>query len=222
MAEQMRFKENGEIEIVKEEMVVEEKGRMTADELALWKSTLQKAVRRGWVEKAMYAAWKLCRNGHGWDCWRRLRIIAVEDCGQPDVIVAVFELWKEAWNRKYREGMDWGSWDQVRLAMTAAKILAESPKDRRVDEFMELLRLIEKKADEDEELARMRAELESVPDVAKDMHTKDGRKMGRDNEFWAREASRCERMTEAYAEWREWWEGLMLRKLEEGVWGRWD
>jgi len=64
------------------------------EELSIWKSVLQKAVRRGMTEKAMYSAYKLASLS-SWSCWKRLRVIADEDVGQPDAILAVDALYRK-------------------------------------------------------------------------------------------------------------------------------
>jgi hypothetical protein len=50
----------------------------------------------------------------------------------------------------------------------------------------------------------------SILDEAYDVHTLQERRMGRSNEYWYAVSSKCENITEAYAKWRSWWEGLML------------
>jgi replication-associated recombination protein RarA len=68
--------------------------RRESEMLGIWKSVLQKAVRRGMTEKAMYAAYRLV-SLNWWSCWRRLSVIADEDVGQPDAIVAVDVLYRK-------------------------------------------------------------------------------------------------------------------------------
>ena len=175
---------------------------------SVWKSALQKAVRRCEVEKAMYAALMLLEKGGSWITWKRLSTIADEDVEQPDVIVAVDCLYRkfQAMRKQKKEGY---SWDEKRCVVLAAKILAEAPKDRRADEFLELIDAIEKYGDK---IPNLRLLLENwMPsDEAYDMHTKEGRKMGRGLEFWYKVSSKCNRMTKEYEKWRSWWEPLML------------
>jgi replication-associated recombination protein RarA len=59
----------------------------------LMKSALQKCIRQGLVEPAMYWALRLAEVS-SWSVWRRLSIIAVEDWGDTDSILAVGELYR--------------------------------------------------------------------------------------------------------------------------------
>jgi hypothetical protein len=147
------------------------------EELGIWKSVLQKAVRRGMTEKAMYAAWKLV-SLNWWSCWKRLGVIANEDVGQPLEIVVVDVLYRKFMAMK--GGVEKGevSWDAKQCAVCAAKILSEARKDRRADEFLELMEAIEKHG-QDVELQKIKAELGAIPDEALDCHTARGRRMGR-------------------------------------------
>jgi len=202
---------NLEGKIIEKDETVEE----DAPTLSLWKSCLQKAVRRGEVERAMYAALMLLEKGGAWITWKRLSVIADEDVGQPEVITAIDVLYRKFQAmRKSREEKGY-SWDEKRCVVLAAKILAEAPKDRRADEFLDLMDTVEKYK------ARI-PNLESIlkayepPDYAYDGHTKEGRKMGRGFNtvegltYWYEVASKCENMTEGYRKWRQWFEPLMI------------
>ncbi len=186
---------------------VEEKNNEDAQ---LLKSVLQKAVRRGVVEKAMYAAYQLSNKRTGWILWRRLTIISAEDVLDPNVIVTVDVLRREAKEFGYE------SWDGKRCAVAAAILLAESKKDRRADEFLELMAAVDKHGDKILELAEVKKEFESIPDEALDMHTTRGRKMGRGERYWYEVSSETENKMDNYAKWREWWKPLMLNTLEKG------
>src|SRR6478736_3475118 len=48
-------------------------------------SAMQKAIRRGETEDAIYWAYELWRSGNSKYVWKRLLIIAVEDIGSADV-----------------------------------------------------------------------------------------------------------------------------------------
>lgn len=90
--------------------------RQRREELSVWKSVLQKAVRRSNIEKAMYAARKLV-SLNCWSCWKRLNVIADEDVGQPDAIVAVDVLCRKfmALKKEAKEGEL--SWDMKKCAV---------------------------------------------------------------------------------------------------------
>jgi replication-associated recombination protein RarA len=174
-------------------------------DVAVLKSALQKCIRRGMTEKAMTFALQLLEKSW-FICWRRLRIIATEDVEQPEVVNAVenlYQMFLEFKNAKKGQI----SWDGKRITVLAAKLMSEAPKDRRADEFLELWDVMQKRKDA---LRNLRELWTAVPDEALDMHTVQGRRMGRKEEYWYAVSSKCENMTEAYAKWRSWWEGLML------------
>ena len=64
------------------------------EQMGILKSALQKSIRQGYVEKAMYFALKLAEMNL-YSCWRRLSVIADEDVGQPEEIMAVDVLYKK-------------------------------------------------------------------------------------------------------------------------------
>ena len=186
------------------DIISEDACKTSAEDIQIWKSVLQKAIRRGMAEKAMYSAYKLSTEQTGEVLWRRLSLISVEDVGTPDAIVAVEVL------KKLSRGYGYGTWDGQRCALCAAKILSEAEKDRRADEFLELMHSIKKHGD-DTELQLKLMELEAIPDEAKDMHTTIGRAMGRGPEYWYEVSSETAKKSREYAMWREWWKALMLR-----------
>jgi replication-associated recombination protein RarA len=176
-------------------------------DVSVLKSALQKSIRRGLTEKAMSFALLLLEKSW-FVCWRRLRIIATEDVGQPEVVNAVenlYQMFLEFKNAKKGQI----SWDGKRITVLAALIMAEAKKDRRADEFLELWDVMQKRKDV-QALQNLKELWTAVPDVAYDVHTLQGRRMGRKEEYWYAVSSKCENMTEAYSRWREWWEGLML------------
>jgi hypothetical protein len=175
------------------------------EEVQLLKSVLQKAIRRGRVEQAMYVARRLSTKKTGYILWRRLSIISVEDVLDPAIIVAVEIL------RRQAGGFGYESWDGKRCAVAAALLMAESKKDRRTDEFLELMEVAEKDSEKIPEFDGLLQELKETPDEALDMHTNEGRRMGRGEEFWLEVSSETSDKTEAYQRWREWWKPLMLK-----------
>lgn len=193
--------------------VKEKKVAVEREEESLMKSALQKCIRQGLVEPSMYWALRLAES-NWWICWKRLSTIAVEDCGQPEAILSLGELYRMFMTAKRRAKKGELSWDMKRAVVCAAKILAESPKDRTCDEFLEVVDAIEKNPESDL-LKPVREVFETVPDEAFDMHTIQGRKMGRGLLYWYEKSSRCENMTPQYREWREWWQPLMIKLVKE-------
>jgi len=179
------------------------------EEASILKSMLQKSVRRGEVERAMYASYKLSTKKTGWILWKRLNVIAVEDVLDSNVIVAVSELGRQARSYGYE------TWDAKRCAVAGALLMAEAQKDRRADEFLELMEKIEKLADKDKELAQKLQTLAKIEDYVLDMHTYQGRKMGRGDLFWYEVSSETVNKKPAYEAWRKWFKPLMIKIVKK-------
>jgi hypothetical protein len=182
--------------------------REEREEIGLLKSALQKYVRRGLGERAAYVAYQLSNKKTGWILWRRMNIIAVEDCLDGTVILAVSELGRQAMKYGYE------TWDGRRCAVAAAILMAESKKDRRSDEFLELMDVAEKGTD-DEELKTKMEDLAKIEDYVHDQHTASGRRMGRGDLFWYEVSSETANKTSGYEEWRRWFKPLMVRLAKE-------
>jgi hypothetical protein len=131
------------------------------------RSMLQKAIRRGWLEEAVLAAYELYATSPEAEelLWARLDIIAAEDIGfglieAPAIIEAL-----GAQRRRYPR-----SGDRWLFAAHAVRILATATKDRTTGELgswaMDVVESGER--------------LVSIHDVAVDMHTEEGIARGRD------------------------------------------
>lgn len=132
-------------------------------------SALQKEIRRGNVENAVYWTYELCLSGMIFQekLWERLTTIAVEDVGlgNPQAILIVRAL-----NEAFHSTFDKED-DKLIQALFASAYLAQSPKDRLIDEMKSCLGLFWKK--------------KAIPDYAIDRHTKRGKRMGRGMlHFW--------------------------------------
>jgi replication-associated recombination protein RarA len=176
-------------------------------EVALEKSALQKYIRRAVVEKAIYWAWKMSTKETGWSLWRRLNIIAVEDSLDPTVILVVSELTRQA--SKY--GYD--TWEGKRCAVAATKILSESPKDRSADEFLELMDYCSKHQD-DEDCKKKISELAELDTYVFDVHTPQGRKMGRGDKYWYEESSKVTNPSPRYIRFNDFIRSKMVERIE--------
>jgi replication-associated recombination protein RarA len=133
-------------------------------------SALQKSIRRGEVEHAMWWAQELLRSSYGAYLWRRLLVIASEDVGPAanDMVVVVRALRENAIvlaRRKNLRGEDWEA--QSLQALHAVVALCLAPKSRLVPEADFVLR---HRADSGERL--------EIPDWALDHHTPAGRRRG--------------------------------------------
>jgi replication-associated recombination protein RarA len=178
-------------------------------ELDVLKSCLQKNVRRGLVERAMFCAYRMA-SLNPLSCWKRLNVIAVEDCLDESLVLVVSELNRQAG----RFGYD--SWDGKRCAVAAAYLLAEGKKNRISDEFLEVMEMLEKHSD-DVELKQIKAELGKVEDYCLDNHTHQGRALGRGEKYWLETASFTTNRSVGYEDWREhFFKPLMLRLVKKG------
>lgn len=137
---------------------------LRADEV---RSMLQKAIRRGWLEQAVLAAYELYATGPEAEelLWARLDIIAAEDVGfglitAPAIIEAL-----GAQRRRYPR-----SGDRWLFAAHAVRVLATATKDRTSAELgswaMEVVDGGERRVE--------------IDDLAIDMHTLRGVAKGRD------------------------------------------
>jgi replication-associated recombination protein RarA len=127
-------------------------------------SALQKCIRRGQEEQALYWASELDISGYSKHLWNRLRIIASEDVGlampgAASIVRALYENWQDAPDNKL--------W-----VVHATLMLVRAPKSRIVDHACCIF------------YNEGRPTFD-MPDFALDKHTHRGRKMGRgiDNFF---------------------------------------
>jgi replication-associated recombination protein RarA len=136
-------------------------------------SAMQKCIRRGQEEDALYWATELDKSGYGQHVWRRLLIITSEDVGLaephlPAQVRALYDNWldfKKA--KKNAENM---------FIVHAVMILARAKKSRAVDNAL-VINYLEQ------------PEWREVPDVAIDKHTLRGKRMGRGFEHFISEGS---------------------------------
>jgi replication-associated recombination protein RarA len=134
-------------------------------------SALQKCVRRGLEDDALYWAVELDRSGYGEFAFKRLRVIAMEDVGlaDPNVIVQVqslYEVWTALRKKRDDKNQPW------RLALVmATMVCARAAKSRAVDHAL---------------LAYYgEDEVREIPDWALDKHTSRGWELKRGwKHFW--------------------------------------
>jgi replication-associated recombination protein RarA len=135
-------------------------------------SAMQKAIRRSQVEQAAAFALELVSSGHGAWCFARLKTIACEDCNPAPGVIADIEALHQQWRHAGGKGdLHWLP------AVRAAVVLALAPKSRLVDWLIM-------------EHAGKGSPPMPVPDEAHDMHTVEGKRMGRGKRHFAEEAGR--------------------------------
>lgn len=130
-------------------------------------SALQKSIRRGLEEEAMFWAVELFNSNFAEYVWKRIRIITCEDIGLanphlPATINALYQFHKEQAKKKDDKNQP------ERLFLTQAiLILCRSEKSRMID--WTLLH----------SWNCHQYELRPIPDYAYDRHNEKGRKLGR-------------------------------------------
>lgn len=135
-------------------------------------SALQKCIRRGLADDALYWATELDLAGYTEYVWKRLRIIASEDIGPADPhcalqVRALYESWLEL-----RKKDDKRHAPERLFLVHAILYLAQAPKSRIVDHALIV----------HYEGPRERRE---IPDFALDLHTQRGRSRKRGHaHFW--------------------------------------
>jgi replication-associated recombination protein RarA len=140
-------------------------------------SALQKTIRRGLEEQAMYWAIELEDGFHEY-LWRRLQVISVEDIGiaDPHVVLYVAEMRKLylELRKEYDKAPEKKSRSFRMVLANAILAMCRASKSRIGDEFQIVI------------YGRRERGLHlDVPDFALDMHTAKGRSMGRGPEhFW--------------------------------------
>ena len=143
-------------------------------------STIQKSIRRGEEDTAMWFGVEMFVSGYDEYLWKRLRIIASEDVGlaepnMPANIQALYQMYLEQKKKKDEKHRP------ERLFLThAILLLCRAKKSRLVD-----WTLIQYWETHDEELR-------DIPDYAYDKHNQKGRSLGRGWEHFFTDGSHLE------------------------------
>ena len=140
-------------------------------------SMLQKSIRRGEEKNALCAAYEMYITSPQFEekLWRRLQIISVEDIGFGDPMAAVVV---NTCNQMRKEFL-YNDGDRAMFFFHAIRYLCRCKKERSGDHLKNMM------AKEFQA-----GKLFEVPDYAYDMHTVEGRAMGRDEAHFLREGSR--------------------------------
>lgn len=140
-------------------------------------SALQKSLRRGLEEDALYWAVELDLSGYGEYVWKRLRVVCSEDIGiaeplLPAVIQSLYTTWAEI--RKKTKGTSQTS--ERLMLVHAILLLSRAQKSRLVDHAnIFFYRMTERR---------------EIPDWALDKHTGRGKRMGRGFDHFFTESTR--------------------------------
>ena len=153
-------------------------------------SALQKSVRRGLEEDAMYWAVELFNSNFDEYCWKRLRIMSCEDIGfgNPDAAPAVQALYMMYCDLKKKKEDTQQPW---RLMLTqAVLLLCRSQKSRVVDHA--LIHFWGSHGNEKK----------AIPEYALDKHTAKGKSNGRGWKHFFEEGTLLSPMAEIEGETR--------------------
>lgn len=174
-------------------------------------SALQKEIRRGNEEMAMYWSLELIPNFEKY-LWRRLVVIVNEDIGIANTELLVLVPTQEQQYFQFREEGKDGS---ARLCL-ANTILAmcRSPKSRIADHFQ--CAVLQDK---------IHSPRKPIPDYALDKHTVQGKRMGRGVQHWLENgcflANPSNMVEDPYEERaRKWWASDRFMKVEWGKRGK--
>ena len=131
-------------------------------------SALQKGIRRGNEEHAMY--WALeCFPHYSKALWVRLRVICNEDIGLADPMCSIYvNAQADHFNALEKEG------SQRLVLSNTILYLCRAKKSRLADHFQ--CAVIQRKLQQGWRI--------EIPDYAKDKHTRAGKHMGRSWEHW--------------------------------------
>jgi len=129
-------------------------------------SALQKEIRRCNFENACFFCIELLDSGELFinKFWERMLVIVVEDVSDTLAISAINNL-----KNNYFELKEAKQWDRDMQAIKAVQILCDAKKDRIVSEIYDYMKIKRRGGFKIE-----------IPDYAIDMHTKQGKKEGKD------------------------------------------
>jgi replication-associated recombination protein RarA len=171
-------------------------------------SAMQKCIRRGLEEEALFWATELDLAGYGAYVWKRLQIIASEDIGlaDPNVCVQVRALYEDWVEQRKNAEKDRRTITGRIFLVHAILICVRAKKSRMVDTALITMYLTDRPERE-------------IPDFALDMHTTKGRALHRGvNHFFtegaAIENSEDTLLPDPYL--KRAWEALRNTRYEHG------
>lgn len=143
-------------------------------------SALQKEIRRGHTENAVLLAYEMMITSPAMEdyLWQRLKVIAVEDIGfgepQAPLMLHALDQMVRTFDRDVGE--------RQLFAVHAVRYLCRCQKDRSSDEMLNWV----------QHAVANGAARPSIPDYALDMHTAQGRALGRGRRHFYEEGARLE------------------------------
>ncbi|WIV65926.1 hypothetical protein [Natrialbaceae archaeon AArc-T1-2] len=157
-------------------------------------SLLQKAVRRSDEETAAWAAWELVRSGYAWNFWDRITLFLVEDLRAGHEVALVVRRYEELARERWSED----SWRGRLCAVHAALAAARAPSSREsvhAEEYFDALSDERVRAREENREPRYEHPADGLEpggtyDAVFDHHTADGKRLGRDVDFFRAHGAR--------------------------------
>ena len=148
-------------------------------------SAIQKCIRRGLEQDAMYWALELMPRYRGY-LWKRLKVISMEDIGigTPCSMTVVRAL-ADNFDEFYKEG----KFGPCKLALANAILLMCRSKKSRVADHFQAACVMEHRTEE-----------KDIPDFALDKHTLRGKKMGRGFDHFRDEGTKLQNESEQVAD----------------------
>ena len=149
----------------KDEYEMRMKGGYAFDEVA---SAMQKAIRRGQEEEALYWAMEIFESGYWKYVFRRLVVIAMEDVGWSNPMAVLSAMLANEFVQASKTPVE------AHILAYVVLGLVRSVKSREADEAFNYIH----------EFRKQGGRLE-IPEYCVDKHTKRGKAMGRDEKyFW--------------------------------------
>lgn len=136
-------------------------------------SAFQKSIRRGYEKDAIFFGWELYASGYSKYCWKRLFVIVSEDIGlaNNDATLMINTLFQN-WETIAAKNIEEASLPFIHAIM----YLCRSQKSRIIDEY---------------KIWILKTDYQPpIPDYALDVHTRRGKRMGRDHNFFLEEGQK--------------------------------
>lgn len=148
-------------------------------------SAVQKCIRRGLEEEAMFWSLEMSDSGYGQYLWKRLLVISAEDVGVGDPQALILTTCGWLATKKATQSFTKSPGMRVEFLGPVILYLCRAQKCREGDDFAWYI--MER---------RKRGWQVPIPDFALDDHTGRGRRLKRGRKFWFQEASRLENAVE--------------------------
>lgn len=171
-------------------------GTKCGESMFLISSALQKAVRRSDEQRAAAYSYELVRSGYHGHLWKRLRTMCLEDIASHDPVMLLVSRYEEL-----AEDFGKTDWGGEVAAISAAIALARNGESSREADWARwwFQTVAEERVKDD---ADDKYQYPAIPPEAKDKHTQEGSRMGRDMGHFVLHSSRVTDETDIGQEWK--------------------